>query len=117
MAESYFSEALRKYRKKCGFTQEQVARVLNIDRSSYTYYEIGKTEPTLSSLVKLSRLFEARLEDLLCPPEEQRNELYGKEMRDEDSLLYLSKKEKQLICYFRTMNTAEQDEVLKGLNK
>ena len=38
-------------------TQQQVANALNIDRSTYTYYETGNTEPSVDRILKLARIF------------------------------------------------------------
>ena len=42
---SFFSENLIKLRKNKGFTQQQVASKLGIDRTTYTKYETGVSEP------------------------------------------------------------------------
>lgn len=53
-----FGEHLRKLRKSnTNFTQEDMAEKLNISRSTYTYYETGKSEPCLSSIRIMCRLF------------------------------------------------------------
>ena len=36
---------LRKLRLKAGYSQKNVADLLNVSRSTYTYYETGKTSP------------------------------------------------------------------------
>ena len=36
------NEALRMLRHRAGLTQKQLADMLELDRSSYTYYETGK---------------------------------------------------------------------------
>ncbi|GHU82429.1 hypothetical protein AGMMS50284_4270 [Clostridia bacterium] len=46
------------YREKNKLTQAQVAKELKIDRSSYTYYEIGKTMPSIKTIIKLARIFD-----------------------------------------------------------
>ncbi len=114
MDDIYFSTTLRKLRKSAGLTQEQVARLLNISRSSYTYYETGKTEPTLSSLIKLSKVFSVDLEALIVPPEEQRAEM----IKSDSSLsshLYLSQDEILLLRYFRSLSEADQSDLLSSL--
>ena len=60
-----FSATLRAYRENLGFTQRHVAEKLGISRSTYTYYEQGKVEPSLQNLVKLARLFKVTVDDLL----------------------------------------------------
>ena len=39
------SRTLKKLRKNCGYTQKEVAKELGVDRSTYAYYETGKTTP------------------------------------------------------------------------
>lgn len=65
MSQSSIGKNLRILREKCGYTQQQLANVLNIDRSTYSYYESGKTTPDISSLVLLSQVFSISLADLL----------------------------------------------------
>lgn len=48
---------LRLLREKNGLTQKQVADMLNIDRSTYAYYESGKTRPDILTIAKLARLY------------------------------------------------------------
>lgn len=49
----YLSQNLRFLRKALHFPQWQVALWLNVERSSYTYYETGHTMPPLLILLKL----------------------------------------------------------------
>ena len=60
-----FKENLRQLRRACGFTQEEVANVLGIDRSAYSYYESGKTEPKMTNLVKIARMYRVSTDTLL----------------------------------------------------
>ena len=46
---------LRLLREKNGLTQKQVADMLNIDRSTYAYYESGKTRPDILTIAKLDQ--------------------------------------------------------------
>lgn len=52
-------------RTKAGLTQQKVADALDIDRSTYTYYESGKTEPSLSNLKKIADLYKVDFNTLL----------------------------------------------------
>ena len=56
------NERLRQLREQRGFTQQKVAEFLNIERSTYSYYELGKTRPDIETLKKLSRLFEVSID-------------------------------------------------------
>ena len=56
---------LRELRVKSGYTQQQVSEILNCARSTYTYYEIGKSSPDLPTLVKLAKIFNVSVSELL----------------------------------------------------
>ena len=58
-------ERLRYLRNLHGFTQKQVADALNIERSTYTYYETGKTHPDLNAIVKIAKIYSVTLDYLL----------------------------------------------------
>ncbi|MBQ5590906.1 MAG: helix-turn-helix domain-containing protein [Clostridia bacterium] len=55
---------LKKIRRKCALTQQQVADALGLERSTYTYYELGKTSPTIQTLHKIIALYECDFEDI-----------------------------------------------------
>lgn len=59
------SENLKKLRKSCGFRQEEVANVIGVDRSAYSYYESGKTEPSVKNLIKIARMFKVDVDTLV----------------------------------------------------
>ncbi|WP_074017538.1 helix-turn-helix domain-containing protein [Anaeromassilibacillus senegalensis] len=56
---------LRLLRKFCGFSQKEVAAVLQIDRSTYSCYERGCTDPPLQKLVLLADCYGVTLDALL----------------------------------------------------
>lgn len=62
---SIFSDKLTKYRKEKGFTQQEVADKIGINRGSYSNWENGKREPTLENVVKLAKLFKTTTDELL----------------------------------------------------
>lgn len=53
-----FGTHLRKLRKENGYTQQQMAEMLNVGRSTYTYYETGNSEPSFQNLKKLCEIFD-----------------------------------------------------------
>lgn len=59
------AENLRLIRSWKGLSQEEIAKVLNVDRSTYAYYELGKTEPDLLALIKLCKFYEIEPTDLI----------------------------------------------------
>lgn len=64
-------KSLREYRKRQGWNQQFIADQLNIDRSTYSYYESGRTSPSIDSLIRLSKIFNVSVDELLNV---QRNE-------------------------------------------
>lgn len=60
-----FAENLAYYRRIAGFTQLQVAQMLNIHRTTYTKYETGDSEPNVENLVRISKILHISLDLLL----------------------------------------------------
>ncbi len=58
-------DRLRCYRKNAGLSQEQISRLLGIDRSTYAYYETNKTNPSIPYLIILSKLYRLTIDELL----------------------------------------------------
>lgn len=66
MQELYnLSKNLKDLRKQYGYTQAYVAKNLGITCQSYQAYEWGVTVPTLQNFIKLAKLYEVSLDDLL----------------------------------------------------
>ncbi len=67
---NYIAETLRLLRVQSDFSQQNVADILNINRSTYTYYETGKTTPDVRTLYKISKIFNVPIE-VFFPDEEK----------------------------------------------
>ncbi len=52
-----FATKLKCYRQMLNFTQNDIANAMGVDRSTYAYYEIGKTIPNSEGIKMLSKLF------------------------------------------------------------
>lgn len=59
------SEILRELRKEKGLTQSTVAKYLNVDRSNYSKYELGKLEMNLDMVVSAAHYFNVTTDYLL----------------------------------------------------
>lgn len=66
------AERLRDLREDHDLTQQQIAALLKKDRSSYTYYEIGKTEPCIDDLIALANFYHVSLDYLTGRTNRQR---------------------------------------------
>jgi len=108
------AERLRHYREACALSQQQVAKALNIERSTYTRYETGKTEPNLSSIVKLSAIYNVSPAQLL-PMSEADDETvhsFKDNTRSSIPIFQLSKDERGLIAMFRALNKDKKKQAL-----
>ena len=56
---------LKALRLQYGYTQKQVAEKLGIATQSYQAYEWGVNVPSLQNFIKLARLYDVSLDDLL----------------------------------------------------
>ena len=56
---------IKEYRLLKGYTQPEIANVLNIKQSSYSNKELGRREFTIEEIKLLKELFEVTYEDLL----------------------------------------------------
>lgn len=62
---SNFPQKLREERKKRGYTQDEMSKLLAIGQSAYAKWENGRTEPTLENVVKLAKIFDTTTDELL----------------------------------------------------
>lgn len=60
----HYSEALKTLRKNYGLTQSEVASAIGLERSTYAYYETGRSKPDLEVILKLSSLYDISVEEL-----------------------------------------------------
>ena len=59
------SEKIRELREKAGFSQSQLAKKLDVTRSSVNAWEIGLSTPTTEYIVAMSKLFHVSADYLL----------------------------------------------------
>lgn len=116
-----FGMRLALLRASHGMSQQQVANVLNLSRSTYSYYESGKCAPSLDTLRALIRLFCPTSPNFLLlmdqPVEEEKlpDVLHDGEVIDENRPLpvdELSKDEKQILAFYRVFSEAQKKKLL-----
>ena len=56
---------IKEYRISKGYTQAEIANILNIKQSSYSNKELGRRDFTIKEIKLLKELFEVTYEDLL----------------------------------------------------
>lgn len=57
---------LKRLRLKRGLTQEELADILHVNRTTVTLWENGTNKPRANMLVKLSKVLRCKVDDLLC---------------------------------------------------
>ena len=56
---------IKEYRKKKGFSYENMAHELNTSAAAYRKIELNQTKLTVERLVQIAQILEAKIEDLL----------------------------------------------------
>lgn len=70
---------LKELRKDNNLSQKQLAEKLCISQQTYSDYENGKTEPTIETLISISKLFNVTIEYLLGIEDEYGNAVFTNE--------------------------------------
>lgn len=113
------ANSIKRLRENAGLTQQEIADLLNIDRSTYAYYETGKTSPSINTLKKFAKIFNVNYDVLIDGTSkyitsDNRVEYHAVEFSDEKFYL-LSKDEKQLISCFRMLSNERQSKLLEQI--
>lgn len=109
------AEKLRHYREACALSQKQVADALSIERSTYTKYETGDTEPNLSAIVRLAAIYNVSPVALLPDQGNFEPEVYRlRDVAQSDSPIYqLNKEERGLLARFRVLDKEGKRQALE----
>lgn len=113
-----FGRHLRDLRKKHSkYSQQEMADMLNISRSTYTYYETGKSEPGQEKLKKICDILGVDFNTLLGYSEERIVSMVASSSGENESLSSLSPTEEQIILAYRSMNSEEKEFIGKQITK
>ena len=96
-----FSEQLKKARLNIGYTQQQVADLMGITKSTYCGYETGKRRPDVAKIKQLANILNTSGDTLLETG-------FGKE-----TLFKNQKKQKEFFTIFNELSPAFQDYLIK----
>jgi len=116
---------LKRLRYQKELTQKQIADLLNIDRSTYTYYETGRTRPDVGMLVKIARIHKVSCDTLLgysadqkaespAPAKAQESRYPALFRRKEIAICDLERSEQNLIMLFRQLSAREKEEMVRS---
>ena len=102
-----FGKNLVKYRKLCGFTQQEIADILNLNRTTYTKYETGVSEPSFEILKKIVAVYEVDVNAILGQEEFEKN------LHDFVMPMYnLTNEERELVGIYRMLSKEEKQELM-----
>ena len=122
-----FGERLRYFRKSSGFTQNNIAEALGVDRSTYTNYENDKTLPDAKMCATIANIYGITI-DQLIGSERQPMSLYdvtakrhdtpvqSHNLPDQETLITLSKEKRRLICLYRAATDDKKSALLADLS-
>lgn len=63
-----FAQIVREYRIAASLTQAELAEKLKTTQRKVSYWESGKIEPDLDTLIAIAEFFDVSLDDLLGRP-------------------------------------------------
>ena len=113
-----FQQKLCALRKQCDLTQKQIADTLNLDRSAYSYYETGKSNPPMDKMITLARIFNVSLDELMCVEDrlaavKDGTSIYNTPHAILNPVATLPKEEQDLILLYRSMSAPMCDDVIQ----
>lgn len=116
-------DVLTKLRKNARLSQQQVADILKINRSTYAYYETGKSKPKLPTLKKLAAIYGVSVDELLNQGGTGDNELsvsetpYDAGWHADTQVSALSDFEQAVLLKLRLMNRAQKEKLLDFIDE
>ncbi len=121
------SDRLRKFRKSFKITQQDLAMLLGVDRTTYTFYETGSTQPSIKTLCGLSRIYDVSLGYLIGVEEcnykrsnEEPQPISPVRLNQSfkiDPIANLERNEKNLLLSYRLLNEDRKEEALEFIKK
>lgn len=97
---------LKQYRVASGLTQEQVASVLNINRTTYTKYETGDAEPSYEMLGRIVSMLGTDFNSVLGEKDRLEGSVYDAKM----PMFNLTKDEQRIVAAYRSFSDEERAE-------
>lgn len=124
MANIQLIKNMKTIRTKFGYTQEALAKMMNISRQAYSNYENYKREPDLNFIIQFAQKFNLTLDQLILQNISPYNEIileqkgpYTVAVQEGSSkTLHLSEKEVEMILKCRSLPDDDRRLVDKVLN-
>lgn len=98
------AKRLRKLREEKSYTQQEIAKKLDLTKGAYGAYERGTNTPDAQTLLKLANIFDVTT-DYLLGRVDNKKQLYG-----------LSEEEKKLVEIVKTLTPKQTESLTDMLN-
>ncbi len=113
---------IKEYRLKNRLSQQETARLLNINQTTYSHYETERNEPNIETLKKMADIFKITIDELVGRPTDTINLKFMDETRKNliKELLEASDTQINLInAYWQGMKLAEKERqaIINRFNK
>lgn len=110
------AKQMRALRTINGYTQQQIADILNIDRTTYTAYELSKNTPDIMLLDAFAKIFSVDIDFILNldtqHPERLSDEADAYGQDHQGSLVStLAKEERELLGAYRILSDQDKAKV------
>ena len=110
-SQSTLSTNLRILREVRNLTQQQVADLINLSRSSYTYYENDGREPSLDTLLSLSKLYNTSIDSMLTSSNVLRSAPVMFNAKDMLTVDILEKDEQNVVLNYRMLSDEDKSKL------
>jgi transcriptional regulator with XRE-family HTH domain len=121
MSELLLKDKLRELRTRMHYTQSKVSQYLNMTRQGYAHYEAGLRNPDYQTLLKLSKLYQVDISELINPQTTpiihdsvHESDTFQSHMENQKNhrVIHLSPDEKKLFNLYSKLNDHDKHEVL-----
>lgn len=102
-----FAETLREMRQSAGFTQKQAYEKIGVPQSTFSSWEIGKSEPSADILLRLCEIY--GVTDILSA--------FGYDGYNDDGSILLDIKEQGLIEKYRSLDAYGRETISISLDR
>lgn len=118
MRKSKFSFVLQQCRVKSGLSQKQVADALNIERTTYAYYETGVTRPSCEFVLKVSKILNVDYRIFMDAIAETKTISVNKDETEPmlvqiENIYNLSREEQNLVLAYRVLPPEQRSQISK----
>lgn len=122
----FLAKRLKMLRQAAELTQQQLADLLHVERCTYAFYENGKSHPDLGLILRLARIYQLTVDNLIDPNSGvfendvkvgQPTGALPEGYKGAFELSQRDRNERQLLALFRQMDLEDQEAALDVLMK